>query len=205
MSITIIIIAITVGIFLYSKDRPEVMYRWMLNPHAVATRNEYFRFLTSGFIHSGWPHLIFNMFTFYFFGRNVEIIFQNQFGPSGLWIFVLFYIIAIIMSDVPTFLKHRNNPNYNSLGASGGVSAVLFCSILYHPLAKIYLYFIPIPGFILGILYLVYSAKAGKTLGDNINHDAHLYGALFGIGFTILIDPGVLPAFFQQLLRFELF
>lgn len=205
MSVTIILIAITVGMTLYAWNRPAVMHRWMLNPSAIAGRNEYFRFLTSGFIHSNWMHLLFNMITFYFFGRNVENIFYNVFGSIGSLIFVAFYIFAIVISDIPTFLKNRQNPYYNSLGASGGVSAVLFCSILYFPLATIYLYFIPIPGFILGILYIFYSVKAGKSMGDNINHDAHLYGALFGIGFTILVDPGVVPAFFEQMLRFRLF
>ena len=190
---------------MYAWNRPEVLYRWMLNPNAVSTRKEYFRFLTSGFIHANWIHLIFNMITFYFFGRDVEILFRYNFGFSGIWIFLLFYLAGIIVSDIPTFLKHRSNPHYNSLGASGGVSAVLFCSILYSPLRTVYVYFIPIPGFILGILYIIYSARAGKTMGDNINHDAHLYGALFGIAFTILIDPAVVPLFFEQLLRFRLF
>ena len=205
MSLTFIIIAITVGMTLYAWKRPEILNRWMLNPNAITTRNEYFRFLTSGFIHSNWMHLIFNMITFYFFGGKVEMIFQYIFGASGGLIFVAFYIFAIVISDIPTFLKNRQNPYYNSLGASGGVSAVLFCSIIYDPLARIYLYFIPIPGFILGALYLLYSLKAGKSMGDNINHDAHLYGALFGIGFTILVDPGVVPAFFEQMLNFRLF
>ncbi len=205
MSLTVVIIAITVGMTLYAWNRPQVLHRWMLNPSAVATRQEYFRFLTSGFIHSNWMHLIFNMITFYFFGRKVEMIFQYIFGSGAALIFVAFYIFAIVISDIPTFLKHRKNAYYNSLGASGGVSAVLFCSILYDPLSRIYLYFIPIPGFILGILYVIYSIRAGKSMGDNINHDAHLYGALFGIAFTILIDPAVVPAFIEQMLNFRLF
>jgi len=189
----------------YALSNPSVLHRWMLNPNAIRNQNQYFRFITSGFIHSNWMHLLFNMFTFYFFGGKVEAIFNYIFGSNGSLIFVVFYLAAIVISDLPTFFKHSKNPYYNSLGASGGVSAVLFCSILYDPISLIYVYFIPVPGFLLGILYIIYSIRAGKRMGDNINHDAHLYGALFGIAFAIIASPSVVPAFFQQLLNFRLF
>jgi len=205
MSLTIVIIILTVILTVYAWNNPHIFQRWMLNPHGIATRNEYYRFITSGFIHANWMHLAFNMITLYFFGSKVEMIFRYFFGEMGSVIFILFYLVGIIVSDLPTFFKNRKNSHYNSLGASGGVSAILFCSILYDPLARIYLYFIPIPGFILGVLYLIYSVQQGKKGGDNINHDAHLYGALFGIIFTVVINPGVIGHFIEQLLNWRAF
>lgn len=205
MSITIILIVITVAISMYAFKNNDMFYKWLMNPYAVANNKEYFRFLTSGFIHADYMHLGFNMLTFYFFGRNIEPFFQLIFGEQGNLIFVVFYLVAIIVSEIPTFLKHRNNSHYNSLGASGGVSAVLFASIIIMPTDVLLIYgIIPIPGFALGILYLIYSYVMGKKGKDNINHDAHLYGAIFGVIFIILMDPGVLESFIYQIQHFSL-
>ena len=205
ISITVTIIIITVIASMYAFNKPEKLQKWMMNPYMIYNRKEYFRFLTSGFIHSNYMHLFFNMIALYFFGRNVEIIFKHLFGNSGAFIFIFFYLAGILVSDIPTYLKNRNNIYYNSLGASGGVAAILFCSILYYPVSSIYVYFIPVPGFILGALYIIYSYRQGKRQGDNINHDAHLWGALFGIAFTIATNPAVVRIFFEQLLNFKLF
>ena len=116
------------------------------------------------------------------------------------------YLAGIVASDVPTYLKHRNSPHYNSLGASGGVSAVVFSSILFAPLNPLNLMFIPIdiPGFIFGGLYMFYSYYQANRGGDNINHDAHLYGALFGIVFSVIVVPGALVNFVQQVSTWRL-
>ena len=124
----------------------------------------------------------------------------------GSVLYIAFYLLGIIVSDIPTYLKKRHTPNYSALGASGGVSAVVFSSILFYPMADLCLYAILcLPGFIWGAIYLIYSYYSGKKAGDHINHDAHLYGALFGIIFTILIYPSVIPLFFEQLKHFQLF
>ncbi|MDN5203895.1 rhomboid family intramembrane serine protease [Fulvivirgaceae bacterium BMA10] len=197
---TIIIIVITVIVTIYAWRQPHLYQNWMMNPYAVSTRKQYYRFLTSGFIHINYMHLGFNMLTFYFFAGRVESEFNYGSNGNGTLLFVIFYLAAIIISEIPTFFKNRNKPQYNSLGASGGVAAVVFSSILYSPTVEICLYLaICIPGFILGILYLIYSYYMGRKQMDNINHDAHLYGALFGIVFTLVIDPNVLPAFVEQL------
>lgn len=199
MSITIIIIVITVIISLYAWNNPSVQQKWMMNPYQVDQRNEYWRFVTSGFIHGDYGHLFFNMFTLYFFGSIIERIYYYYFGDLGNILFVGLYLVGIVVSDIPTYFKHHKTPHYNSLGASGGVSAVVFSGILFQPTQKLCLYlFICLPGFIFGAVYMLYSYFQAKRGGDYINHDAHLYGAFFGIGFSILIKPEVLLSFFQQ-------
>ncbi len=204
--ITIVIIILTVLISLSADKNPELKMRLIMNAYMVKHRRQYYRLLTSGFIHGGYAHLGFNMFTLYFFGGLVEQLFQNIFNPVlGAVTYVLFYLMGIVASDIVTVFKQGDNLHYNSLGASGGVSSVLFCSILFFPLNKIYLLFLPgIPGFIFGILYLMYSYFQGKRMADNINHDAHMYGALFGLVFSIAVYPPVVMEFFQQIASFDL-
>lgn len=206
MSVTLVIIALTVIASFYAWSKPHIQQKWIFNPYRVNAGKEYYRFITSGFIHVDQMHLLFNMFTFYFFGKFVEQIFLSIFGVPGLILFVAFYLAAIVVSDLPTYLKYKNQPHYNALGASGGVSAILFSSILFFPLNDVCLFgLLCLPGFILGILYLVYSFYQGKQMADNINHDAHLYGALFGVVFTIIIQPPVVISFIEQISSFKLF
>jgi membrane associated rhomboid family serine protease len=116
------------------------------------------------------------------------------------------YLSAIVISDIPSLLKHKENPNYNALGASGAVSAVVFSSILFNPMTDLCLYgILCLPGFIFGVIYIIYSYYQGKRQGDNINHDAHLFGALYGVIITIAIWPGVIARFIEQLSTFSLF
>lgn len=206
LSITTVIIIITVIASLYAWNKPHILQRWIFNPYSVYTRNEYFRFVTSGFIHQDYMHLFFNMFTLYFFGNMIEQIYGYLLGTTGLVLYVVMYLLAIIVSSISTYIKHRQDPGYNSLGASGGVSAVVFSAILFEPTSNIYLFAIlPVPGFILGALFLVYSFQRAKQTRDRINHDAHLYGALFGILFTIIIEPRVIGSFFRQIADFSFF
>ena len=207
MSVTLILIIITVGISLYAWRNDSLMHKWVFQPYAVQRDNSWYRFLTSGFLHADYTHLFFNMFTFYFFGGAVERTFQAVFGPtSGILIFLLVYLGGIIVSDIPTFFKHRNDPPYRALGASGGVASVVFSSILFYPTQDICLYAILcIPGFILGVLYLVYSYVSGKKMGDNINHDAHLYGAIYGFILSIVLVPQAFPHFVSQIASWRLF
>ena len=206
LSITTIIIIITVGASLYAWNKPAVLQRWIFNPYAIYTNREYFRFLTSGFIHQDYMHLFFNMFTMYFFGNLVEQIYGQLMGTTGLGLYVLMYLLAIVVSSISTYTKHKHDPAYNSLGASGGVSAVIFSAILFDPTSRIYVFaLIPVPGFILGALFLIYSYQRSKQTGDRINHAAHLYGALFGILFTIILEPDVIGSFIRQIAGFRLF
>jgi membrane associated rhomboid family serine protease len=199
LSITLIIIIITVAASFYAWNNQTIFQKWILNPYTVHRRKEYHRLITSGFIHNDYMHLLFNMLALYFFGELVEKTYIYAFGNLGIVLYIALYIVGIIASDLPTYLKHKNHAYYNSLGASGGVSAVVFSSILFYPTEKICVYFVfCLSSFIFGGLYILYSYLQAKKGGDYINHDAHLYGAVFGIVFSILIMPSVIISFFEQ-------
>ncbi len=206
MSITLYIIIITIGVSWYSWNNPSLLDKLLLNPVRVKRNKEYYRFVTSGFVHADFGHLLFNMLSLWFIGEGIEKLFGYLFGPAGGLYFVALYLLGIIVSDIPSYWKNRDNSRYNSLGASGGVAAVLFAAILYAPLMDIYLYFaIKMPGFIFGILFLGYSIWQSKKGGSYINHDAHMYGALFGMLFMALVYPASVPGFFQQLSTWSFF
>lgn len=204
-SITLIIIIITVAASFYAWNNQNIFQKWMLNPYTVHRRKEYHRLITSGLIHNDYMHLLFNMFALYSFGNGVEQIYKYYYGSLGSLMYVLLYVFGIIISDIPTYLKHKNHAYYNSLGASGGVSSVVFSFILFDPMRELMLLILPIPmpGFIFGGLYMLYSYYQAKRGGDYINHDAHLYGAVFGIVFSILIMPSVIVSFFEQVLNWR--
>lgn len=206
LSVTIVIIIITTGISLYAMRQSSIQYSFTMNPYMITKRGQYYRLITSGFIHSDHMHLIFNMFSFYFFGSQLEYIFQYIFGGMGIIYFIVMYVLGIIVSDIPTLFKHRNNHAYNSLGASGAVSAVIFGCILFQPLQDICFYgVLCFPGFILGTIYLIYSYYSSKRSKDHINHDAHLYGALFGLVFCIILYPDSIRIFIEQMKEWSLF
>ncbi len=206
MSFTLLIIILTVVASLYAWNNTTVFLKWMMHPYQIYRSGQYYRFLTSGFIHSGYGHLAFNMITFYFFGQYIEQAFGYLFGSLGGYYFAALYILGIIVSDIPTYLKNRTNVNFSAIGASGGVSAVLFASILVNPVMNICLYFIIcLPGFVLGALYLFYSLYQGNRMSDNINHEAHMYGAIFGIVFTGILRPQFLSEFLGQILNYSPF
>ncbi|MBC7555302.1 MAG: rhomboid family intramembrane serine protease [Taibaiella sp.] len=192
MTVTIILIIFT-GIITYlAFTNTTLLNKLIMYPYGMTTPGEYYRLLTSGFIHADWNHLIFNMFTLYFFGVNCEMILQEiQPGAGGLGLFALLYISAIIISSLPALFKHKNDSYYRSLGASGGVSAILFFSIYYMPWSKIMIFFIPIgiPAIVYAILYSLYSYYMSKKGMDNIGHDAHLGGGIYGFLFAFLVDP----------------
>lgn len=204
--VTYTIIGITVLISMMAFNRPTLLAHFMMNPYKVRTQGQYYRFITSGFIHQNHMHLILNMFSFYFFGRVIEIVFGMIFGDWGGVYYILLYLVAIVTSDVPSYLKNKNNPRYNSLGASGGVAAVIFASIVFQPIQDICLFlYICLPGFILGTAYIIYSYYQGKKANDNINHDAHLYGAVFGFIFCVILYPPSIANFFKQIMSWRIF
>lgn len=203
MSITLILIIVTVGISVYAWSNENLMHSWIFHPFYVNKKHQYYRFLTSGFLHADWMHLFFNMLTLYFFGEIVETVFVFHYGKEvGLLLYLFIYFGGMIVADIPSYFKHRKDYDYRALGASGAVSAIIFSSIIFSPTREICLYaFICMPGFIFGLLYLIYSYYQGKRMGDNINHDAHLYGALFGFILTILIVPGSFGNFVQKIMQ----
>lgn len=204
ISTTTIVAVVTVLCTLYAWKRPDIQEKWMMNPYRTDQRKEYYRFLTSGLIHADYMHLIFNMIAFYSFGQQMEATFKAIFGPvAGIGIYLALYVLGIVVSDIPTFLKHRSQPHYNSLGASGGVSAVVFAYILFNPMQRLGLLFIPIPlpAFVFGGLYMAYSYFMARRGGDYVNHDAHLWGALFGIVFSIAVFPPVVELFTGQIMN----
>lgn len=204
MSVTILLIIIISVVSYIGWQKPDLQEKLLFHPYSIKHRNEYFRFITGGFVHSGWLHLFFNMFTFFFFGSTLELLFEGEYGSEGFAYLVSLLIFGIIVSDIPTYFKYKDAPHYRAVGASGGVAAVVFCSIMFFPTRDLCLYgIICIPGFILGPLFLIYSYYQGKRMADNINHDAHFYGALFGVLFSLFVDPQVLSSFVQGVFTYE--
>ena len=199
ISITLIIVLVTALVSWRAFNDQSLMGRLILWPPAVERNRQYDRLVTYGFVHADWMHLLFNMITLWSFGSAVERVFSDWITPVG---YVLFYLSAIVVSILPTYIAHRRDPNYRSLGASGGVSAVLFAFILFDPWSKLIVFPIPVPvpAFVFAILYVAYSIWMDRRGRDNVNHSAHLWGAAYGVLFTVLLEPRVLGHFTQTLL-----
>ena len=195
---TLALIIITCVVSFVAWQQPAVLNRLIMWPPAVAQRGQVDRFITHGFIHADGMHLLFNMFTLFFFGRVIENFYRPYLGGMG---FALFYVSAIVVAMLPSYWDHKNDANYFSLGASGAVSAVLFAFILFAPWSTIYVFFIPMPAIIFAVLYTAYSIWSSQRGRDNINHSAHLWGAAYGIAVTLLIEPNLISRFMQKLLH----
>jgi membrane associated rhomboid family serine protease len=198
--ITLTIIIVTCVVTLAGFRNGRVIDELIFWPPAINKKHQYYRFITCGLIHADYMHVIFNMLTLYFFGTFMEAHYQGELGLQK-WYYLALYIGALIISNIPTYIKHINDYNYRSLGASGAVSAVLFAFILLYPWQKIYVFVFPVPAIVYGALFLVYSAYMSRKGGDNVNHDAHFYGALFGILFTIAVSPDVAGDFWNKLIH----
>ncbi|MDE2307541.1 MAG: rhomboid family intramembrane serine protease [Xanthomonadaceae bacterium] len=196
MPITLVIIAITCIVSFMAFNNSRLMNDLILWPPAITRQREYHRLVTYGVVHADFGHLLFNMFTLFFFGRAVEGFFTDRLGTFG---FVLFYIGGLVASILPTYLKNRDNPKYRSLGASGAVSAVLFTYVLFSPWSRIIVLVIPMPAIVYAVLYTVYSIYMDRRGQGNVNHSAHLWGAAYGVLFTLLVEPRVLPYFLNAL------
>src|ERR1051326_7551597 len=188
LSITLIIIIVTTLVSISGFSSQRIMNDLIFYPPAVTQQRQWWRFFTCGLIHADFGHLILNMYALYIFGGNVEKAFLGIFGQYGSFVYLLMYISALIVCLLPTYRKHRNDYHYRSLGASGAVSSVVFCFILLFPLQKLGLIFFPvmIPGFIFGALYLIVSSILERRSSDNINHSAHIWGAIYGIVFLVI-------------------
>ena len=202
MLITYIIIIFTASVSIPAFTNHELFAKMRFNAYIIKESKQWYRFFSYGLLHANWAHLIMNMFVLYSFGGQVEYLMKYCFGMQGNFYYAVLYVGAIFISVIPSFEKHKRDSWYNAVGASGAVSAVVFSSIIFMPTSKIELLFlpIPIPAAIFGILYLVYSAYMAKRGTDNIGHDAHFWGALFGAIFTIAIKPELALLFLQQLL-----
>ena len=191
LSITLLIVLFTTLVSISAFGKPTVIDQFIFDPVTINRRQQWYRFFTCGLIHADWEHLLFNMLSLFLFGKMVESAFQSDilFGEQGKLFYALLYLSALFLSLVPTFWQERENRYYRSLGASGAVSAIVFVGILFNPTAKIGLSLIPpiIPGYIFGPLYLLLSAWLGKRGGDQINHSAHISGAIAGVVLTCLI------------------
>lgn len=193
MSITLIIIIITALVSFAAFTNEKIINDLIFAPTQVTHQKQWYRFFSSGFIHTDWPHLIFNMFSLFLFGQGmksngVESVFTQLFQEKGKLLYLAMYLLALFFALLPTYFKNKDNYSYRGLGASGAVSAVIFAGILLFPTMKIGLYFIPpiIPGFVYGPLYIIGSYYLDKKQADNINHSAHIWGALFGVAFMIV-------------------
>ncbi len=188
ITVTIVILAITCIVSFTAFSNEKIMEDLIFYPPAVTNRNQWYRFITSGFIHADIMHLAFNMYSFYLFGRMVEEAFIQIFGNKGKLLYIFLYMIALVVCLLPTYLNNKDNYHYRSLGASGAVSAVIFAGIFIFPTMKMGLFLIPVmvPGFVFGPIFLLLSAYLAKRGQGNINHSAHIWGGVFGIIFLII-------------------
>ncbi len=197
--ITLGLIAVTALVsWLAFKDR-RLVDRLILWPPAVSQRHQYWRLASYGLLHADVSHLLFNLKTLYFFVRLIE---QVMVQLTGSWLtYPLFYLTALVVSILPSYLRNQGNRNYFSLGASGAVSAVLFAFILIQPWSLIFVFFIPAPAILYAVFYLGYSIWMDRRGGDRINHSAHLAGAAFGVMFMLAMEPRLFNVFIDQLLN----
>ena len=199
MSPSIFLTLVTVGITIWAFNNRRILEIFIMSPYVVVKEKQWWRVITHAFIHADWAHLIFNMIALWSFGVAVEYYFSEITNIPQVQ-FYLMYFGAVIFSSIPDLTKKRNNPNYLSLGASGGVSAVVFAAIFFNPWSLIYVFFLPCPGIVFGALYLVYCNYQSKKGGnDHINHDAHLYGSIFGFIYPLILEPSLWQYFIHQL------
>mgnify|MGYP000014655195 CR=1 FL=1 len=201
MSVTIILVIATVLASIYAWRDHGLRNKWIHNAYAANKNKEYHRLITSGFIHADYLHLFFNMYAFYLFGGVVEQYFEYFFGGKAILAFLGLYLVGIVVANLPDFIKYKDNPNFNSLGASGGVSAVVFCSVILNPMMELMIFPIPVamPGYIFALVYVAYSIFMEKKQMNNVNHMAHLWGALWGVVFIFTTEPSTLGRFIDQI------
>ncbi len=202
MSLTLILVGLTVLISYRGFTDSAAIAKLMMYPVQMKARGEWYRFFSHGFVHADWGHLLINMIVLYQFGDFLEKNFIDIFGAGiGQLLFILLYLSAIIISSVPSYFKNQDNPGYSAVGASGGTSALVFGYILFNPWG--WFAFPPLPALLFGVLYLFYSSYMEKRGMDNIGHNAHFWGAVYGVVFTLLaafaFQPALINYFLEQL------
>ncbi len=205
ITLTLIIVIMTSIISYQAFENNNMKQKLVFHPVSIKDRGEFYRFLTHGFLHGDLMHLIVNMYVLYTFGEQIEQVFmhENFFGPTyGRITFIVLYFGAIIFSSIPQYIRHQDNNYYRSLGASGGTSAIVFAYIIFEPWG--WFVFPPLPGILLGIAFLFYSSYMDKKGSDNIGHNAHFWGAVFGFVFTMTMFyffvPWMVEVFFHKIL-----
>ncbi len=187
--ITLAIIILTIITSYQAFVNPETKYKLIFNANIIKERKEWYRFWSHGLIHADWIHLGLNMFVLYEFGRIIELAFKQYFGLMGSAYYLLLYGLGLAAASLYSYFQHQNNYGYNALGASGAVSGIVFAFILLLPTQTLLLFMvIPMPAIVLGVLYLGYSHYMSQRGNDNIGHDAHFWGAVWGIVFTAVLD-----------------
>lgn len=211
--ITLVIIIFTSAFSLYCMNDPALKYKYIFHPYSIAHFRQHYRFLSHAFIHADFFHLLFNMYALWLFGNTLEtILLPYIFGDNKIkaeLFYIFLYTGGIYAASVTEFFRYRNRESYSSLGASGAVNAVIFSYILCAPDSIMGLMFLPIPmqAWIFGIIFLIVSYFLGRRNrrmggGDNIGHDAHFWGAVFGFVLTGLFDPRfpeLFTTFFKKL------
>lgn len=185
--LTIILIATTALISLVAFNNHAILNNYIFYPPAVK-KGQWYRLVTYGFLHADHMHLIFNMFTLYFFGMDIERICKEVLGNvNGSVCYLLLYFSSLVISILPSYFKHKNNNNYRSLGASGAVSAVVFAYVLVNPMNFMGILFIPVwlPAFIFAFIFILVSVYLERKQSGGINHSAHVTGAIYGVVFMI--------------------
>jgi len=201
---TIIIILVTVAISLLAFSNESIMKKYQLNPYRTYQNNQWYRLITHGFLHGDWIHLLVNMLVFFSFGTAIEnqfeILAHKGIISNNILHFFILYFGGMVIATLSTVLKYKDNPDYNAIGASGAVSAVVFTYIFFSPTNSLLLMgIIPIPAILFGVLYLIYSQYMSRKSRGNVNHDAHFYGAVFGFVYPILLKPNLINSFINQL------
>lgn len=192
-----LIVIATVIVSIMCFNNYQLFSKLALKPSKIVHQQEWWRIITHGFVHADWVHLLVNMFTFWSFGAYIESAFNYR--GFGEWSFLVLYFGGMIVASIKDVIQYRNAPWYTSIGASGAVSAVLFSAIFLNPWDKILLFgILPIPGILFGVVYLAYCQYMAKQGGDNINHNAHFYGAVFGFIFPILLEPRLFQMFLNN-------
>jgi membrane associated rhomboid family serine protease len=201
---TLIIVLITALVSIAAFNNAELKSKLIMNAYLVHNRKQWYRMISHGFIHADWAHLIFNMIALYSFGRIVESNYQYYFEDvRGTFYYIVLYFGALLFASLPDLAKHKDQHWFNSLGASGAVSAVIFSAIIFDPWVGISIFPvpIPIPGILFGPLFLLFSQYMAKRGGDNIGHDAHFYGAVSGMVMTILFKPTLAVDFVNKIMN----
>jgi membrane associated rhomboid family serine protease len=201
LSITLVITALIVIASIQAFNNANLYYKLIFNPYQVVKNGEYYRIFSHVLLHADWAHLAFNMFAFFSFGRFLEQYFTNVYGLTlGRVLFLALFLGGTLIASIPALRKHGNNSSYNAVGASGAVSAVMMAFMIMFPLARISFFFaIPMPAYVGAILFLVFEHFMQKRGGTNIAHDAHIWGALGGLVFVVLLDYHYLINFFASI------
>lgn len=193
-----LIVLITVGISIWAFQDRRILSNLILSPYAVVHQKQWYRLITHAFIHADWMHLLFNMIALWSFGKAV-IVYLEAISPVANLHFFVLYFVGIVIASIHDLVKQKDNLQFLSLGASGAVSAIIFTAIFFNPWSTILIFFIPCPAILFGVAYILYSSYMGRREGERVNHNVHLYGALFGLIYPLLVNPKSLQIFLYNL------